>query len=239
MKPIIGITCKERNSLIKNYVDAITEFGGEPKLFVSSEKPISEHQISVPGYLKQIHGLLLPGGGDINPLYYSEVRHKTVRYVSHSRDILETNMFQMSMVVDIPVLGICRGVQVMNVALGGDLCQDIESLYPQEPINHNKVDREDSIHEIKIVKKSRLSEIVNGHHATVNSAHHQAVDMVSSAFDVAAHTETGIIEAMEISSSRFVIGVQYNPERMLKNPSLRGHAEKLFKAFIDAASTMM
>ncbi len=235
MKPIIGITCKDR-TMMDDYIEAITEFNGEPLLFVSREKSISEHLASISKYLDKIDGLLLPGGGDMDPGRYSQERHQTIKYVSRSRDALEIRLCQKALEGNIPVFGICRGIQVMSVAMGGYLYQDIESLYPQEALIHKKIEEEDSRHQIDIKCHSRLSEIVNEHQTVVNSAHHQTVDDIGEGFAVTARTTDNIIEAMEIPSRRFVIGVQYHPERMLKEPELRGHAEKLFKAFISAAS---
>ena len=235
MKPNIGITCKKRELSIQNYIDAVIEFGGEPILFAALEKTTARHLDSIPEYLEQIHGLLLPGGGDIDPGRYSQERHESVRGVSRSRDALEIRLFQKALEANIPVFGICRGIQVMSVATGGNLIQDIPSLYPEEPLNHKKVNGEDSLHDIGIVPHSRLSEIVIENHATVNSAHHQAVDRVGDGFVVTARTEAGLIEAIEIPYRRFVIGVQSHPERMGKENRLCNHSENLFKAFINAS----
>ena len=238
MKPVIGITCKVCDKM-KDYINAIKQFGGEPILFASLEKPTAQHLESIPEYLEQIDGLLLPGGGAIDPARYYQKRKKKFKTISRSRDALEIRLCQKALEVDIPIFGICRGIQVMSVATGGYPYQDIRFVYPKKALIHKKVKRKDlkrkdSRHEINIEPRSRLSEIVNENSTLVKSAHQQAVDVVGDGFVVTANTE-GIIEAMEIPSRRFVIGVQYHPERMLKEPELRGHAEKLFKAFIDAA----
>ncbi len=231
----IGITCK-KNVRMENYTDAIVNFGGDPIIFASLEKSIPEHLASIPKYLEEIDGLLLPGGGDIDSTLFFQKRHPEVNNVSRSRDALELRLCQKALQANIPVFGICRGIQVMSVAMGGSLYQDIEAVYPREALNH-KVDEsgEDSRHPIEIKPYSRLSEIVNEHQTLVNSAHHQAVDEIGEEFVVTAYSEDGIIEAVENPSKRFVIGVQYHPERMLKKPELRRHAEKLFEAFIHAA----
>jgi len=240
MKPKIGITCKIRDLGTQYYIDAVKAFGGESILFAALEKSTARHLDSIPEYLEQIDGLLLPGGGDIDPGRYSQERHESIMGVSRSRDALEIRLYQKALEANIPVFGICRGIQVMSVATGGNLIQDIESLYSEEPLNHKKRENEeDSLHEIEIVPHSRLNEIVNEHHAKVNSAHHQAVDRVGDGLVVTARTEAGLIEAIEIPSRRFVIGVQSHPERMLKETDLRGHAKKLFEAFINASSFIM
>ncbi len=234
MKPVIGITCKKLDNM-KDYIKAIKEFGGEPKMFVSLEKSISEHLESIPDYLEQIHALLLPGGGAIDPGRYSQKRKKKFNTISRSRDALEIRLCQKALEADMPVFGICRGIQVMSVASGGYPYQDIRLVYPEKALMHKRKKGKDSRHEINIEPHSRLSEIVNENSTLVNSAHQQAVSRIGEGFVETAHTGD-IIEAMEIPSRRFVIGVQYHPERMLKEPELRGHAEKLFKAFINAAS---
>ena len=236
MKPTIGITCKDRNLGTQDYIDAVTKFGGNPILFASLEKPTAQHLESISEYLEQIDGLLLPGGGDMNPyVYFKKWDQNINKNISNSRDALEIRLCQAALEADIPIFGICRGIQVMNVAMKGNLYRDIKLFYPKKSLTHKKVDGEDSLQEIEIVCHSRLSEIVNENSSLVKSAHQQAVDVVGDGFVVTARTEDGIVEAMEIPSRRFVIGVQYHPERMLKKPELRGHAEKLFKAFIDAA----
>ena len=233
----IGITCKRNDINVKNYTDAIANYGGEPIIFASLENTIPEHLASIPKYLEEIDGLLLPGGGDVDPTHFFQKRHPEVNYVSRSRDALELRLCQKALKADIPVFGICRGIQVMSVAMGGSLYQDIESVYPREALNHKvDEDRRDSEHEIEIIPHSRLSEIVNEHQALVNSAHHQALDNIEEGFVITARSSDGIIEAVEDPSKRFVIGVQYHPERMLKKPELQEHAEKLFEAFIKAAS---
>ena len=122
----------------------------------------------------------------------------------------------------------------MSVTVGGNLYQHVPSQFPQA-FCHRKVDNEDSQHEIEIAPGSLLSQLTGEQAAEVNSAHHQAVNEVGEGFVVTARTADNIIEAMENPSKRFVLGVQYHPERMLKDPKLYQHALKLFEAFIKAA----
>jgi len=210
MKPLIGITFLSSSitGTSQNYIRAIEEFGGIPL-------PL------YPGISKDTHigidGLLLTGGGDIHPDNFGEPYHPSLKYVNEDRDALEIPLCQKAIEDDLPVFGICRGIQVMSVAMGGSLYQDIDDEYPQEAVMHSAVRREDSRHEIEI-KDSRLIEIVGKGIDEVNSAHHQAVNDIGDGFVVTAHCrEDGIIEAMENPSKRFVLGVQYHPERMTKN----------------------
>ena len=239
MKPVIGITCKREHLRMQDYIDAVTEFGGKPLLFAALDRSTERHLSSINDYLGQIDALLLPGGGDMIPYVYFKKWDKEVNKpedVSLSRDALEIRLCQKVLNAKKPIFGICRGIQVMSVAKEGNLYPDIDLFYPNDSLNHKKENGIDNQHKIEITPQSRLSEIVKEHKVTVNSAHHQAVDKVGEGFVVTARTVDGIVEAIEIPSRRFVIGVQYHPERMLKEENLRGHAEKLFKEFINAAS---
>ena len=230
MKPIIGITFSENigNDPSNNYICAIEEFGGTP---VTLYPGISEDAYA------DIDGLLLTGGGDIHPSNFGESYHPTLKYVDEARDELEIPLCQEAIEADLPVFGICRGIQVMSVAMGGSLYQDIPTEYPEEAVTHTAENHKDARHEIEI-NESRLSKIVEKEIDAVNSAHHQAVKDIGEGFVVTAHcTEDGIVEAMEDPSKRFVIGVQYHPERMTKTAEFREHRRKLFEAFIQAASS--
>lgn len=235
MKPTIGITCKRAGD-ITNYIDAIEEYGGKPHVFVSLDKSISDHRSSISEYLATINGLLLPGGGDINPALFFEKRHPAVEAVSRSRDALEIWLCQEALEANIPIFGICRGIQVMSVATRGSLYQDIPSQFTDHLTHKITENTDDSWHDIKIQANSRLDEIINECETKVNSRHHQSVKDIGNRFVGTAQSEDGVIEAIEDPSKRFVIGVQYHPERMNKTAESRKHRRKLFKAFIAAAS---
>ncbi len=226
MVPVIGITCKRTNDM-QNYIDAIEQYGGEPRLFSSLAKPVADHRNAISDYLSEIDALLLPGGGDINPALFFEKRHPAVDRVSRSRDALEIWLCQDALKTDMPVLGVCRGIQIMNVAMRGSLYQDI-------PLH--KVEPGDVIHDIKIEADSLLSQITGDHIVKVSSRHHQSLKVIGEGFVVTAQSEDGIVEAIENPSKRFVLGVQYHPEWMLKNSDLEKHAAKLFEKFIQEAS---
>ena len=235
MTPIIGITCKRAGD-IENYVNTIEEFGGEPRLFVSLEKSVSEHRASISEYLEQIDALLLPGGGDINPALFFKERHPAVYNVSRSRDALEIWLCQDALEADLPVFGICRGVQVMSVAMRGSLYQDVPSQFT-DPLQHPQdADGNDAVHQIEIEPQSLLSRLIDKNADSVNSSHHQAVDEKGEGFVITAWSSDGIVEAIENPSKRFALGVQYHPERMIRTEEFREHRRKLFEAFIQAAS---
>ena len=238
MAPIIGITCKTTGNM-KNYIKAIEAHGGEPRPFASLAKSVADHRKAISEYLSEIDALLLPGGGDINPAIFFEERHFAVEGVSRSRDALEIWLCQDALKSDIPVLGVCRGIQIMSVAMRGSLYQDIPSQFTDH-LTHKIVENEDdSWHNIKIETGSLLSQITCDRVAEVNSRHHQAVKVIGAGFVVTARSADGVIEAMENPSKRFVMGVQYHPERMFKKPGsweLKEHAARLFEAFIKKAA---
>ncbi|MXV77141.1 gamma-glutamyl-gamma-aminobutyrate hydrolase family protein [Candidatus Poribacteria bacterium] len=233
MKPRIAITCK-RSSDMTNYIKTVEEYGGEPILLESLHIPTHEHNSLIPEFLENSDGILLTGGGDIDPTHYFQER-RSATSVSRSRDALEIRLCQKALETDIPVFGICRGIQVMSVAMWGNLYQDINRYHPKPVLRHPKFNGEDARHEIQIKIDSKLYEIVGKSVDEVNSAHHQAVDDVGKDFVVTARSSDDVIEAIENRSKPFVLGVQYHPERMTATDGFLEHRRKLFKAFIKAA----
>lgn len=229
MAPIIGITFVENieDDPDNNYIRAIKAFGGIPRTLYPG---ISEDAYA------DIDGLLLTGGGDIHPDNFDAEWHPTLEYVDEDRDALEIPLCQEAIAADLPVFGICRGIQIMSVAMGGSLYQDIPSEFPEEASCQAKIKGVDSRHTIEIVADSWLRQITGKRTDEVNSAHHQAVKEKGEGFEVTARTKEGIIEAMENRSKRFVLGVQYHPERMIETADFREHRRKIFEAFIQAAS---
>ena len=230
MKPIIGITFLSNSisGTSKNYIRAIKKFKGIPRILYPGV-PDSE--------FADINGLLLTGGGDIHPDFFNQKKHKETYNICQVRDELEIPLCREKIEANIPVFGICRGIQVMSVAMGGSLYQDVPSQFI-DPLTHPaKGNKEDSKHEIEIEHGSRLIKIVGKSTDEVNSAHHQAVDEIGEGFVVTARSEDGVIEAMENPSKKFVLGVQYHPERMIQTDEFREHRRKLFEAFIAAASS--
>lgn len=234
MRPNIGIPIV--NEYVKknfeNYKQAIEEHGGKVCFLVRSKKSIAE-------FVDGIDGLLLPGGGDIHPDNFNQEWHPKIKNVNEDRDVLELSIFKEANDRDIPVFGICRGIQIMSVAMGGNLYQDIETTYPKKALTHPAINEEDSKHTIEIVPDSKLGSIIGENVVEVNSAHHQAVDNndIGDGFVKTAHSSDGIVEAIENPSKQFVVGVQYHPERMKSSPEFREHRSRLFEAFIQATKT--
>ena len=173
-------------------------------------------------------GLLLPGGGDMDPKFYGQARIPACGEPNLLRDVAEPLLLRAFLAADKPVLGICRGIQVMNAVLGGDLYQDIK---PFEHLPHN--DHWAKVHTVTVRRGTLLSRILGQDTVLVNSQHHQAVDRVAPGFTLAALSEDGIVEAIEKPDARFCLGVQWHPEWLSDaDPAMQG----LFDAFVNACS---
>ena len=230
MAPIIGITFgHNEDDPTNNYIRAIEEHGG----IVRPLYPGAPSEA-----FKGLKGLLLTGGRDIDPIHYGEEEDETTD-IDSDRDELELPLCKWAMEEDLPVFGICRGIQIMNVAIGSSLYQDIPSQFTAHLTHKIMENTGDSWHDIKIQPGSLLNQITGETTAKVNSRHHQALKVIGNGFTTTAQSKDGIIEAIEGKSKKFMLGVQYHPERMFKAPSsseLKEHAAKLFEAFIKAAS---
>lgn len=173
-------------------------------------------------------GLLLPGGGDMDPKFYGQARIPACGEPNLLRDAAEPLLLRAFLAAGKPVLGICRGIQVMNAVLGGDLYQDIK---PFEHLPHN--DHWAKVHTVTVRRGTLLSRILGQDTVLVNSQHHQAVDRVAPGFTLAALSEDGIVEAIEKPDARFCLGVQWHPEWLSDaDPAMQG----LFGAFVNACS---
>lgn len=230
MKPIIGITFgyneKDPNN---NYIRAIEKHN-------SIARPL--YPGAPPEAFSGLNGLLLTGGRDIDPIHYGEEEHETTD-IDFERDELELPLCKQAIEENLPVFGICRGIQIMNVAIGSSLYQDIPSQFTDRLTHKITVNSNDSWHDIQIQPGSLLNQITGERVAKVNSRHHQALKVIGEGFTVTAQSKDGIIEAIEDTSKKFMLGVQYHPERMFKEPGsleLQEHSAKLFTAFIDACS---
>lgn len=173
-------------------------------------------------------GLLLPGGGDMDPKFYGQERIPACGEPNLLRDAAEPLLLRAFLAANKPVLGICRGIQVMNAVLGGDLYQDIK---PFEHLPHN--DHWAKVHTVTVRRGTLLSRILGQDTVLVNSQHHQAVDRVAPGFTLAALSEDGIVEAIEKPDAGFCLGVQWHPEWLSDaDPAM----QSLFDAFVNACS---
>jgi putative glutamine amidotransferase len=183
----------------------------------------------------RLDGLILPGGPDVAPAAYGEAPHERLGHVDEALDRTELTLTPWAMSSDLPLLAICRGIQVLNVALGGTLYQDIESQLPGMLEHHRFRQRgyppNDRAHQVTVEPTSRLATALGVSTVTTNSRHHQAIKMPASELRVVAHTSDGLIEGVELPGARFVVGVQWHPENLVcEDP----HMHRLFETFVEA-----
>jgi putative glutamine amidotransferase len=236
LRPIIGITAHTEtlNGVLKcacnvAYVHAIEANGGLPLLI-----PPGQAADAIPQLIDLIDGLLLPGGVDVSPEWYGERPHARLGKVDPELDALELPLAARAYEHDIPILGICRGVQALTVALGGSLYQDLPSEFPGTQHEVRQYGRGHRTHEITVAPHSRLAAALGQETICVNSMHHQAVRTVPERLTVVARSPDGIIEAVEDPEKRFVVGVQCHPEEMWETTA--PEFARLFVAFIQAAA---
>jgi putative glutamine amidotransferase len=227
MKPVVGIT---RCSRVDDYVESVKRAGGEPVVLESTDDPAQS--------LDRIDGLLLSGGLDVDPALYGESPHPTTE-VDAERDRFEIPLSREAVARDMPVFAICRGVQVLNVAAGGSLVQDIPSLkwaVHEPPLQHSiDVPKDQIAHPVRVTPGTRLAASLGPakplETCAVNSRHHQAVGRVAPSFVVSAVSADGIVEAIERPASTFCVGVQWHPENFWRTGEFAG----LFAEFVAAA----
>lgn len=233
--PLIGITSSHRKNkqgteivnLPEAYVAAVSHAGGVP-LVISPSLPES----SVNHLIDQLDGFLLSGGDDIHPGFYGGEMNSCIKNVDEQRDRLEIKIANAVMEAGIPFFGICRGCQILNVALGGRLYGDIKKQYPGA-IKHDyfkNVPRDYLAHTIDVNEDSRLFKILGNTSCRVNSLHHQGIDLLAPGLHACAHAPDGLVEAVELTDHPFGIAVQWHPEWLQDNASMRN----LFKEFIKA-----
>lgn len=222
-KPVIGITANslfsengvfpgmERVYANQSYLHSVGKAGGIPVLLptLNSEADMTEQ-------LKRVDGVILSGGSDINPLLFGEEPDAKLDFILPDRDEYEIALAQLAYQSGKPILGICRGIQVLNVAFGGSLYQDIHSQAANCSLKHFQSSRRDFAgHTADIVPGSLLYDILDAAALPVNSFHHQAVKDVAPGFIVTARARDGIIEAIEKPGKSFLLGVQWHPEMLV------------------------
>lgn len=232
--PLIGITANVTDgnvSLLPGYFKSIIRAGGIPMVI-----PPSEEKDTLANMLDSLDGILLSGGADINPLFLDEDPVKELHNINPHRDRQELLIVKMAANRQIPVWGICRGAQVMNVALGGTLYQDIYSQIDRKLIKHSQdLDRAYASHLVSLEENSTIAKIMNTTRLPVNSFHHQAIKDAAPGFKVCARSSDGIIEAIESTEYKSMIGVQWHPECFIVNDD--ECMMPLFEWFISEASS--
>ncbi len=241
MKPLIGITCNYTpdstvgmmtafglpqqpwHMIAGEYIRAIEKAGGIPVVV-----PVYDDLQLAKDVVDRLDGIIISGGDDVDPCLYGEFITKEVGYLNPQRDKVEMTVLKYAEEeTTIPILGICRGIQLMNVARGGSLYQDLgksgyqDHFVGKAPINHY-------VHTVDIIENSRIHQIVGTTKLKVNSYHHQAIKQLADGFVVTATSDDGVIEAIEGPGNRYIVAVQWHPE-MLYDSEIN---QLIFKDFI-------
>jgi putative glutamine amidotransferase len=240
-KPLIGITTQRWSSSVTHpntrvqgelhgYIDAVLAAGGLPVLI-----PLSVQGDDLRELYGHLDGVILPGGGDLEPALYQAPKHPTTNGIDLDRDQAEIWLARQALSDQKPLLGICRGLQVLNVAAGGSLIQDLPSerpealphyfRYPAFPLDY-------PAHNVQVEEESLLARVVGAPIVEVNSRHHQAMQAVAPGLAVVGRAPDGVIEAVESPTHPFALAVQWHPENLQAQPAMRA----LFERFVAEAA---
>jgi putative glutamine amidotransferase len=237
-RPIIGLTTYRKKSrdtnrrlfgLMRSYVEAVSAGGGIPLLI-----PLGVSNEDLLTVIARVDGLVLPGGGDIDPKFYQGNKHQALRGIDRDRDRVEVFLAQQAIKLEIPLLAICRGHQVLNVALGGTMWEDLAS-QRVDGIKHDYYQlgsRTDLQHSVELYPGSRLAAIMGREKTPVNSLHHQGVRDIAPDLVVSAVAPDGLVEGLEVDGHSFAVAVQWHPENLIGNdPAMLA----LFEALVTAS----
>ncbi|HEY4347260.1 MAG TPA: gamma-glutamyl-gamma-aminobutyrate hydrolase family protein [Gaiellaceae bacterium] len=230
MRPLVGITTyvttatfgawEEESALVPaDYVRAVERAGGRPLLIPPSDEGLEET-------LDALDGLILSGGSDLDPGTYGHEPHPETKGVHEERDRAELALLQGALERDLPLLAVCRGSQILNVGLGGDLVQHLPEVVGHDEHKHTPGQYAD--HDVTLEPGTRLAGLL-GDHAPVKSHHHQGFGRLGNGLREAARAHDGTLEALEDPSRRFTLGVLWHPEA--------GEDQRLFEAFVEEART--
>jgi putative glutamine amidotransferase len=237
LDPLVGVTTSisvnqipERAHVNSAYLHAVQQAGGVPVLL-----PPQLSKSSLERLVRGLDALLLTGGGDMDPVSFGEAPHPTLYEVAPARDALETQVTLIALERQTPLLAICRGIQVLNVALGGSLHQDVAT-DPGTEIQHSQKEaRDQATHKVKVAAGSRLSRVLGVEDLEVNSFHHQVIKSLGRGLVAVAWSPDQLIEGVELDDdSRWVLGVQWHPEHLVGSSE---PARRLFSALVTAART--
>ena len=235
MKPLIGITTNQSQNaygqptimLMQSYVNAVIQAGGVPVLIPSLIAEDGSDAV-----YSRLDGILFSGGGDISLEHFSGEPHPRIDDVDLARDSIELKFVNAAATDGKPFLGICRGCQAVNVALGGTLYTHIPDQLPNA-LDHDYPGNKRTVlvHEVKIEEGTRIAELYGEPIIKVNSLHHQGLKDIAPSLRVAGHSPDGLVEAIELPDHSFGLAVQWHPEWLTDQESTRS----LFRKFVDAA----
>lgn len=239
MRPLIGITGRKDTSarlvnsqmisVGETYIHAVHRAGGTPLIL----PPMLVEADWAP-LMARLDGLLLSGGEDIHPRHYGQAPETWLGGVDETRDDSELGMLRAALEARKPILAICRGHQVLNVALGGTLYQDLAAQVPGALDHAFLMSRslEQNVHDVTLEAGSRVGQLLSGSTFSVNSAHHQSIQSSGTELRIVAYAPDGVVEAVELADYPFCIGVQWHPEAMVRRDSTM---LPLFVGLIEAA----
>ena len=232
MKPIIGVMPlwdDEKDSIwmLPGYMDGISRAGGIPVIF-----PFSAEEEEIDRLTGICDGFLFTGGHDVSPELYGEEALKGLVETCPKRDLMESMVLKKAIAADKPILGICRGIQFINAALGGSLYQDLPTQCPSDVTHRQQPPYDSPIHKVSIIKDTPLYDSLKVDQLAVNSHHHQAVKELAPGLIAMAVSLDGIIEALYMPDQRFLWAVQWHPEFSYRTDE---NSQKIFEAFTAAA----
>lgn len=234
-KPVIGLTPlydteNEKLWMRPNYLEAIDAAGGIPVVL-----PLTRGDDDIASLARLCDGFLFTGGPDVHPSLFGEETLRFCGSINERRDTLEIGLLREVLRLDKPVFGICRGIQLINVALGGSLYQDIPAQMQGLPIAHcQEPPFTVPVHSVAIEPESPLAEITGKTELMVNSMHHQAVKELAPSLRCAARSKDGLVEAVYLSEKKFVLAVQWHPEYLWKSYQVH---QKMLQEFVNATKS--
>jgi len=241
-RPLIGITTQTLEAIpgelprcwvmSQRYVDVLTSVGALPWVI-----PLTRDMTTLREIYDRLDGVFLPGGVDMEPESYREARLPVCGATDADRDRVEIALVRWAMAERKPLLAVCRGVQVLNVAAGGSLYQDLQH-WTGDPIKHDYWPsdghhRDDLVHEIRVEEGTQLAAIMGAGTSIVNSMHHQGIKALARALVPNAYAPDGLIEGVEGRDDGYLLGVQWHPEELVESDRA---ARRLFESFIEAAA---
>jgi len=237
LRPLVGVTCSSyspnesgetrKHTLPHDYVHALTKAGSEVVILPAGDGESARR------LAESLDGVVLSGGADLDPTHFGEGPHPKLGYIDPERDQFELALVKAAIQAGTPVLAICRGIQVLNVAMGGTLYQDIPSQINGAIKHRQEAPRYHASHKVIVERHSKLAGMVGAGEVLVNSFHHQAVRQVAPGLVVSARSPDGVIEGIESAHDLFVVGVQWHPECMTdRYPAML----EIFAAFVAEAA---
>lgn len=233
MKPIIGVMPlwdDEKQSLwmLPGYFDGLVQAGGLPIMF-----PLCVDRGDIARLAAQCDAFLLSGGHDVSPSIYHEAPLDGLITACEPRDALEWEVLRLALEADKPVLGVCRGLQFINAALGGTLYQDLPLQHPSRVDHHQTAPYDVPTHNVHLVEGSALRKCLGVEEIGVNSYHHQGIRALADGLEAMAVAPDGLVEAFRKTDARFLWAVQWHPEFSFRSDE---HSRKILRAFVDAAT---